>query len=80
MKKTFWMSSSKELITTNWKLVYQKPTSTHIYINWNAHAPTKWKIGTLTNLIKREKLICSDKSLVNEGMECLTKVLHEVNC
>ena len=48
---------------------YRKPTSTDIYINWNAHAPTEWKIGTLRNLIKRAKLICSDESLVNEGMK-----------
>ena len=57
-----------------------KPTSTDIYINWNAHASTEWKIGTLSrNLIKRAKLICSDESLVNEEMKYLTKVFHEVN-
>ena len=59
--------------------VYQKPTSTDIYIKWNAHAPTEWKIGTLRNLIKRAKLISSDESLVNEEMKYLTKVFHEVN-
>ena len=59
--------------------VYQKPTSSDIYINWNAHAPTEWKIGTLWNLIKRAKLICSDESLVKEEMKYLTKVFHEVN-
>ena len=32
--------------------VSRKPTSTDIYMNWNAHAPTEWKIGTLRNLIK----------------------------
>ena len=40
--------------------VYRKLTSTDIYINWNAHAPTEWKIGTLRNLIKQAKLICFD--------------------
>ena len=59
--------------------VYRKPTSTDIYINWNAHAPTEWKIGTLRNLIKRAKLICSDESLMNVEMKYLTKVFHEVN-
>ena len=48
-------------------------------INWNAHAPTEWKIRTLRNLIKRAKLICSDESLVKEEIKYLTKVLHEVN-
>ena len=59
--------------------VNQKPTSTDIYINWNAHALTRWKIGTLRNLIKQPKLICSDKSLVNEEMKYLRKVFHKVN-
>ena len=57
---------------------YRKPTSSDIYINWNAHAPTELKIGTLGNLIKRAKLICSDESLVKEEMEYLTKVFHEL--
>ena len=37
------------------------------------------KIGTLRNLIKRAKVICSDESLVNEKMIYLTKVFHYVN-
>ena len=32
--------------------VYRKPTSTDIYINWNARAPTEWEIRTLRNLTK----------------------------
>ena len=59
--------------------VYRKPAITDIYINWNAHAPTEWKMGTFRNLIKLEKLICSDESLVKEEMKYLTKVFHEVN-
>ena len=59
--------------------VYQKPTSSDIYINWNAHAPTEWKIGILRNLIKQAKIICSDESLEKEEMKYLTKVFHEVN-
>ena len=59
--------------------VNQKPTSTNIYLNWNGHAPTEWKIRTLRNLIKRAKPICSEESLVNEEMKYLKKVFHEVN-
>ena len=59
--------------------VYGKPTSSDIYINWNAHTTTEWKIGTLRNLIKQAKLICSDESLVEEEMKYATKVFHEVN-
>ena len=47
-------------------------------MKWNAYASTKWKIGTLRNLIKQAKLICFDQGLVNEEIKYLTKVLHEV--
>ena len=59
--------------------VYRKPTSSDIYINWNAHTTTEWKIGTLRNLIKQAKLICSDEGLVKEEMKYATKVFHQVN-
>ena len=59
--------------------VYRKPTSTDIYISWNGHAPTEWKIGTLRNLIKQAELICSEESLVKEEMKYLRKVIHEVH-
>ena len=35
--------------------------------------------GTLRSIIKRAKLICSDKSLVKEEIKYLTKVFHEVS-
>ena len=37
--------------------VYRKETSTNICINWNAHAPSNWKIGRLRNLLKRAKIV-----------------------
>ena len=59
--------------------VYRKLTNTVIHINWNAHAPTEWKIRTLRNLIKQAELICSEEILVNEGTKYLTKVFQELN-
>ena len=59
--------------------IYRKPTSTDIYVNWNPYASTEWKIGTLRNLIKQAKLICSDESLVNKEIKYLTNVFHLVN-
>ena len=59
--------------------IYRKPTSTDIYVNWNPYASTEWKIGTLRNLIKQAKLICSDESLVNKEIIYLTNVFHVVN-
>ena len=35
--------------------------------------------GTLRSIIKRAKLICSDKSLVKEEIKYLTKVFHKVS-
>ena len=57
--------------------VYPKPTSTDICINWNTHVPTEWKIGTLRNLIKRAKLICSGDGLVKEEMKYLANLFQE---
>ena len=56
-----------------------KGTSTDIYTNWKALAPTECKIAALRNLIKGAKLIYSEESLVNEEMKDLTKVFYEVN-
>ena len=62
----------------NWFLS-KKPTSTaDIYINWNVHTPTEWKVRTLKNLAKRAKLLCCDESLVNKEMKYLTKVFQKV--
>ena len=58
--------------------VYPKPTSTDICINWNTHVPTEWKIGTLRNLIKRAKLVCSGEDLVKEEMKYLANLFNEV--
>ena len=57
---------------TNGKLetiVFRKETNTDVNINWNSHAPIKWKIGTLKNLIKRSIIICSDQHLLQEGLD-----------
>ena len=35
--------------------------------------------GTRRSIIKRAKLICSDESLVKEGIKYLTKVFHKVS-
>ena len=69
----------KKINSTNLETsFYWKPASINIYINWNAHAPTKWKIGTVRKLIKQVKFIWSDESLQNEEMKYLTKVFHKL--
>ena len=59
--------------------VYRKPTNTDIYMNWNTHAPTNWKIGTLKTLIKRAKTVCSNETLLKREIEHLRKVFVEIN-
>ena len=59
--------------------VYRKSTNTNIYINWNSHAPSAWKIGTLRNLLKRARIICSTDDLLNSEVEHLRKVFCEIN-
>ena len=58
---------------------YRKPRNTDIYINWNAHLATEWKIETLRNVIKWAKLVCSVEILVNKEMKQPMKVFQEVN-
>ena len=38
-------------------------------MNWNTHAPTDWKIGTLKTIIKRTKTICSNENLLKTEIE-----------
>lgn len=59
--------------------VYQISTDNNIYISWNTHSPTKWKIETHRNLIKLAKFICSNEVLLNKEMKHLMKVFYDVN-
>ena len=59
--------------------VYQKPTNTDIYINWNSHSPLHWKKTTANILIHRAIKICSDKKLLDEELDITKHHLCEVN-
>ena len=59
--------------------VYRKSTCTNIYINWNSHAPTNWKIGTLRNLTKRAKSISSSELLLRNEISYLRHIFTEYN-
>ena len=54
--------------------VLRKLTNTDIYMNWNIHAPTDWKIETLKTLIKLAKTLCSNENLLKTEIEHLRKV------
>ena len=59
--------------------VYKKAPNTSISINWNSHAPSNWKTGTLRNLIKRAKLVSSTKLLLRNEIDYIRKVFPENN-
>ena len=59
--------------------VYRKKSKTDIYINWYSHVPSQWKIGTLQNLITREKNISSTEDLLNHEIGNLKIVFCNIN-
>ena len=46
--------------------VYRKPTNTDVYLNWNTHAPTTSKVGTLRTILSRTYTICSSETYLND--------------
>ena len=59
--------------------VYRKKTNNNIYINWNAHSPKSWKIGTLRNLVKRALRISSTDEKLQTEIEHIKKSFCEIN-
>ena len=68
-------SNNNDIETTT----YQKATNTNIYIHWNSHAPVEWKTGTLRNLLKRAKTVCSNDFLLDKEVKYLMKIFNEIN-
>ena len=59
--------------------VYRKQTHTDVYLNWNAHAPTTWKISTIRSLVKRAFSISSTETALNHKLSHLQKVFTTFN-
>ena len=59
--------------------VYRKQTNNNIYINWHAHSPRSWKIGTLKNLIRRAITICSTDTKLQAEIIHLQNAFTEIN-
>ena len=57
----------------------RKATNTDLYINWTANAPMEWKIGTLRNILKRAKTVCSTTMLLHVEIEHLKEVFTGIN-
>ena len=59
--------------------IYRKSTHTNIYINWNSHSPTSWKIGTIKTLVKRAFDIVSTKKHLEEELKFLLHTFSDLN-
>ena len=59
--------------------VYRKPTNTDVYLNWNTHAPTTWKRGTLRTILSRAYTICSSETYLNEEIKYIESTFEKVN-
>ena len=59
--------------------VHRKEATTDLYINCNSHAPMDCKIGTLRNLVKRAKTVCSTTMLLHQDIEHLKAVFTGIN-
>ena len=59
--------------------VYRNPTITDIYLNWNTHAPTTWKRGTLRTILSRVCLVNEESRTVNNCCSKGEKILKSMN-
>ena len=59
--------------------VYEKPTNADVYLNWNTHAPTTWKRGTLRTILSRAYTICSSETYLNEEIKYIELTFEKVN-
>ena len=57
--------------------IWRKPTNTAVVLNFNAICPTAWKIGLITCLLHRAKIVCSNCELytreVNKTMQDISE-------
>lgn len=51
----------------------------NIYIDWNGHAPSNSKTGTMRNLLKPAKIVSFNEALLNEEIRYLKMVATEIN-
>ena len=59
--------------------VYKKPTNADIYLNWNSHAPTTWKRGTVRTILSRAYSICSSERYLHEEIKYIELTFEKIN-
>ena len=50
-----------------------------VYLNWNTHAPTTWKRGTLRAILSSTYTICSSEIYLNEEIKYIESTFEKVN-
>ena len=58
--------------------VYRKPTNTDVYLNWNMHAPTTSKVGTLRTRLSGTYTICSSETYLNDEIKYIESTFEKV--
>ena len=56
--------------------VFQKPTHTNRYVQFDSHHPISTKRGVITGLVNRAVQICSDQQLLNEELSRIQNVME----
>ena len=59
-------------------LVYQKPTHTYLYLQWDSHHQLSAKYSVINTLRHRAKTVCSNQHLLKEEEDYLNRALS--NC
>ena len=59
--------------------VHRKPTNNSIYIHWQSYAPKQWKVGTVTEIIRRAYEICSTEESLKMELAHIKRVFIETN-
>ena len=54
--------------------VNRKDTHNDLYLQWDTFAPVSWKRGTLSTVVKRAYLVCSNKELLHKELASLRSV------
>ena len=56
--------------------VFQKPTHTNRYVQFDSHHPISTKRGVITGLVNRAVQVCSDQQLLNEELSRIQNVME----
>ena len=59
---------------------YCRLAHNNIHLHWDSFSPKNWEVGTVTKLLLRVFVVCSNEELLNQEIEHLRNVFHHSNC